>query len=380
MNSLAYQFRNQLIGLMNNLENTNPCYIKCIKPNHHKSPNEFDPPLVLDQLKNTRIVESLEIVQKGFPYRMKYKAFAERYKVINPNYKGSDAKKAVELILSKLNYDNSRFKRGYKFVHYKSEDNRFLEAFRNVNIDRLVSKVQNAFRKKMAKQLSKDLKKYKKICEAALEDGTLPVVKAALRKGEDLRFIIKEHRELKQLASRLIEEEELKKELADLAKYKTKEDIYEVQDRAGELIGRAGKIGYTSSELQRLKELYEKASEIKQIKDTLLKSINGFVDLDSLREALARARELDEIPDDLIEKANNIFIKFEQEVNKFREIIDAFTSGCPTDVVQASKQVEFEHVEPLIHEFRLMQPFYNKDEFNQHLYEFEIMLNMRKAC
>ena len=163
MNSLAYQFRNQLIGLMNTLEDTNPYYIKCIKPNHHKNPKEFDPPLVLDQLKNTRIVESLEIVQKGFPYRMKYKAFAERYKVINPNYKGSDAKKAVELILSKLNYDKSRFKCGFKFIHYKSEDNRFLEAFRNVNIDRLISKVQNAFRKKSALKLAKDLKKYKKI-------------------------------------------------------------------------------------------------------------------------------------------------------------------------------------------------------------------------
>ena len=69
-----------------------------------------------------------------------------------------------------------------------------------------------------------------------------------------------------------------------MAKYKTKEEIYEVQDRAGEVLGRAIKIGYLNDELQRLKELYEKASEIKQIEDTLFNSINGFVDLDSLRE------------------------------------------------------------------------------------------------
>jgi len=195
--SLAYQFRRQLNSLMNTLEDTNPFYIKCIKPNHHKSPDEFDPILVLDQLRNTRIVESLEIVQKGFPYRMKYNDFAARYKVVNPNYNGGNSKKAVELILKKLNYDVSRFKLGHNFIHYKSEDNKYIEAQRNVSVDKLITKVQNAVRVRQAKVLMRQLRKYKQICKAALSDGSIVVVNAALKKGEDLRFIIKEHRELK---------------------------------------------------------------------------------------------------------------------------------------------------------------------------------------
>ena len=40
---------------------------------------------------------------------------------------------------------------------------------------------------------------------------------------------------------------------------------------------------------------------------------------------------------------------------------------------------DYDHIEPVLHEFRLAQPFYNQKEFPQHLYEFEIMFNMRKA-
>ena len=46
---------------MDTLDTTVPYYIKCIKPNHLKSPDEFNGPLVLEQLKSTAIVESLEI-------------------------------------------------------------------------------------------------------------------------------------------------------------------------------------------------------------------------------------------------------------------------------------------------------------------------------
>jgi hypothetical protein len=373
--SLAYQFRSQLNSLMSTLEDTNPFYIKCIKPNHCKSPTEFDPPLVLDQLKNTRIVESLEIVQKGYPYRMTYREFAARYKVVNPNYTGTDYKRAVELILGKLKYETSRFKRGHKFVHYKSEDNKFLEAQRNVNIDKLIAKVQNFIRKRNAIKLLSDLRKYKQICNHALKDQSMPVVEAALAKGEHLPFIIKEHRELKKLHFRLQEEIDLKKELEELEKLKQEKDL----DKLKNIFDRADNIGYNTDELAKLRELYEKASEIAQVRDTLLRALEGYVDVEALRNALERAKNLDEIPEELIEKASMILERSEKEIEVFRKILSAFNVGFPVEIKEASKQVQFSHIEPLIQEFRLLQPFYNSKEFPQHLYEFEIMLNMRKA-
>jgi len=373
--SLAYQFRKQLNSLMKTLEDTNPFYIKCIKPNHHKSPDEFDPMLVLDQLKSTRIVESLEIVQKGFPYRLKYQDFAARYKVVNPNYTGTNWKKATELILKKLNYDTNRFKLGYNFVHFRSEDNKFIEAQRNLSIDKLIIKVQNAVRKRQAKALYRELRKYKQLCLAALEDGTLPVVEAALKKGENLKFIIKEHKQLKNLEFKLKEELELQRELEELAKLKGAQNL----DKMENLVQRADKVGFNNQEMARLKEIYEKEREIKKIQDTLLKAIDSFMDIEALRAALDRARELGTIPTELIEKAQLILERYQREIDLFRQVLQAFTIGCPTDFTQGPQQVEYSHIDPLLQQFRMVQPFYNQQEFPQHLYEFEIMFGMRAA-
>lgn len=373
--SLAYQFRSQLNILMNTLEDTNPFYIKCIKPNHQKSSSEFDPTLVIDQLKSTRIVESLEIVQKGYPYRMTYREFAARYKVINPNYTGTDYKKASELILGKLPYEISRFKKGHKFCHYKSEDNKFLEAQRNVNIDKLIAKVQNFIRKRNAERLYRELKKYKQICLAAIKDESIEVIEGALRKGENLPFIIKEHKQLKKLHFKIEEEVELQRELADLANLKKEKDLSKLK----KIVDRADHIGFNTDEMAKLREMYEKANEIAQVKGTLHQALDSFVEIEALRNAIERAKSLDEVDDDLIQKAKVILERSEKEIELFRKVLAAFSTGCPIDIKEATSQVKFDHIEPLVQEFRLIQPFYNTHEFPQHLYEFEIMLNMRKA-
>jgi hypothetical protein len=56
----------------------------------------------------------------------------------------------------------------------------------------------------------------------------------------------------------------------------------------------------------------------------------------------------------------------------------AFQTGGPINPKTATTEVEFDHIVPILHEFRLAQPFYS-DDFSIHLYEFEIMLNMRKS-
>ena len=230
-------------------------------------------------------------------------------------------------------------------------------------------------KRNQAQFLLRQLKKYKVICNAALADGSFPVVDAALKKGEKMRFIIKEHRELKKLHFKLTEEAKLQKELAELAKLKAENNL----DRMKDLVDRADNIGFSNAEMARLKELYEKKAEIKKINDTLLKAIDSYMDLESLKAALARAREIPEIPRELIEKAQLIYERYEREIGLFRKVLTAFTIGIPTVPKEAATQTQYEHIEPLLNEFRLAQPFYNTEEFPQHLYEFEIMLNMRKA-
>lgn len=40
-------------------------------------------------------------------------------------------------------------------------------------------------------------------------------------------------------------------------------------------------------------------------------------------------------------------------------------------------EVKFDHIDPLLAEFRKSRPFYNKDEYDQHLKEFEIAHSLR---
>lgn len=163
--------------------------------------------------------------------------------------------------------------------------------------------------------------------------------------------------------------------MEELAKLKGENNL----DKMKDLVDRADNIGFNNAEMARLKAQYEKDSEIKQIKDILLKAINSYMDIESLHAALERAKELDDVPQDLIDKANFIFIRYKAEIELFRKVLASFETGCPTHPPDAPTQVEYSHIEPLLQEFRISQPFYNTQEFPQHLYEFEIMLNMRKA-
>lgn len=75
-------FSRQLNNLVANLDQTNPFFIRCIKPNTEKKPNQLDPSYVLPQLKNGGIVEALRILKLGFPTRCDYDQVWKRYSSI----------------------------------------------------------------------------------------------------------------------------------------------------------------------------------------------------------------------------------------------------------------------------------------------------------
>ena len=76
-------FRLQLAVLVTVLENTNPWYVRCIKPNMEKSCSMFDEKLVLDQLKYLGMLEIIRIKKQGFPVHYLFKEFREKYTCIN---------------------------------------------------------------------------------------------------------------------------------------------------------------------------------------------------------------------------------------------------------------------------------------------------------
>jgi myosin-5 len=76
--TLGSIFKASLINLKETIDSTNAHYIRCIKPNEAKAPWEFEPPLVLSQLKACGVLETIRISCAGYPTRWTYEEFAER--------------------------------------------------------------------------------------------------------------------------------------------------------------------------------------------------------------------------------------------------------------------------------------------------------------
>src|SRR5271156_2628841 len=99
-------------GKMVTLRNTNPNFVRCIIPNHEKRSGKIDAPLVLDQLRCNGVLEGIRICRQGFPNRIPFQEFRQRYELLTPNVipKGfMDGKKACERMVSTRLLQRSRF-------------------------------------------------------------------------------------------------------------------------------------------------------------------------------------------------------------------------------------------------------------------------------
>ncbi|XP_037313777.1 unconventional myosin-X isoform X2 [Pungitius pungitius] len=88
--SVSTQFKDSLHSLMATLSTSNPFFIRCIKPNTHKMPDQFDQTLVLNQLRYSGMLETVKIRRAGFPVRRPFQDFCSRYKVLMRGAGASD--------------------------------------------------------------------------------------------------------------------------------------------------------------------------------------------------------------------------------------------------------------------------------------------------
>ncbi|KAH0632037.1 hypothetical protein JD844_020061 [Phrynosoma platyrhinos] len=57
----------------------NPFFVRCIKPNNKKEPDLFETDIVSSQLRHSGILETIRIRKLGFPVRIPFHVFIERY-------------------------------------------------------------------------------------------------------------------------------------------------------------------------------------------------------------------------------------------------------------------------------------------------------------
>ncbi|RVE62020.1 hypothetical protein OJAV_G00173090 [Oryzias javanicus] len=103
--------------LMTNLRSTHPHFVRCIIPNETKTPGAMENPLVMHQLRCNGVLEGIRICRKGFPNRILYGDFKQRYRILNPSAipEGQfiDNKKASEKLLGSLDIDHNQYKLGH---------------------------------------------------------------------------------------------------------------------------------------------------------------------------------------------------------------------------------------------------------------------------
>ena len=161
--TVAQRHKEQLTSLMNQLHATHPHFVRCILPNHKKRPKQFSKPLVLDQLRCNGVLEGIRIARTGFPNRLPFSEFRQRYEVLCRNMpKGYlDGQTATTTILEKLNLDRSVYRVGLTKVFFRAGVLAELEEQRDALIREIMSRFQS-----MARGFTQRRIAYKKLYRA----------------------------------------------------------------------------------------------------------------------------------------------------------------------------------------------------------------------
>ncbi|XP_062335306.1 myosin-7-like [Osmerus eperlanus] len=147
--------RENLNKLMTNLRSTHPHFVRCLIPNETKTPGAMENPLVMHQLRCNGVLEGIRICRKGFPNRIQYGDFKQRYRILNPNVipEGAfmDNKKAAEKLLGSLDIDHEEYRLGHTKVFFKAGLLGVLEEMRDDRLSLIITGLQSRARGVLAR-------------------------------------------------------------------------------------------------------------------------------------------------------------------------------------------------------------------------------------
>ena len=86
-------FAGQLQSLRRKIDETSPHYVRCLKPNSRLVPDDFDPLMIVEQLRCAGVVEAVRVSRVGYPQRYNHTQFVQRYKVLGLEEMNKTSKK-----------------------------------------------------------------------------------------------------------------------------------------------------------------------------------------------------------------------------------------------------------------------------------------------
>lgn len=107
---------------MDTIEHTNVHYIRCVKPNEAKMAWEFEPNMVLSQLRACGVLETIRISCAGYPSRWTFEEFAERYYALIPSklWQQDDIPQLCHTILDATIKDQDKYQVGTTKIFFRS--------------------------------------------------------------------------------------------------------------------------------------------------------------------------------------------------------------------------------------------------------------------
>merc|ERR1712002_59642 len=143
--TVSARHKQSLHGLMDTLMATSPHFVRCIIPNENKAPGEVDGQLVLHQLRCNGVLEGIRICRKGFPSRMAFNDFKQRYQILAASAIPAgfiDGKVASEKLIEALQLDENEFRIGLTKVFFRSGIVGELEEMRDERLSKIISQFQ----------------------------------------------------------------------------------------------------------------------------------------------------------------------------------------------------------------------------------------------
>ncbi|XP_063790444.1 myosin-11 isoform X2 [Pseudophryne corroboree] len=148
-------YKEQLAKLMTTLRNTSPNFVRCIIPNHEKRSGKLDANLVLEQLRCNGVLEGIRICRQGFPNRIVFQEFRQRYEILAAGSipKGfMDGKQACVIMIKALELDPNLYRVGQSKIFFRTGVLAHLEEERDLKITDIIVAFQAQSRGYLARK------------------------------------------------------------------------------------------------------------------------------------------------------------------------------------------------------------------------------------
>ena len=214
--TLAAQFKEQLVELMEKLNATEPHFIRCMKPNKKKVGNLFEADMMLMQLRYSGLLEVCRIRQIGYPVRRDFDQFLSRYLCLHPASKTVDDLTAGMQACGALTA--GEWAKGRSKIFMRNQQANTIEALREDALSEVTKKIQRQVRGMLVRIAFARISEILAGLKAATDGKDETQLEHWLRqagelphKGEHLPVV----QEARRLAERLAEERRVKQLLTD---------------------------------------------------------------------------------------------------------------------------------------------------------------------